>query len=131
MILDNNIDISTRIDKHTQLLKDLEEAVHYAISIYYSYFQDREYFKTHSESDWKAFETSFFLSFNIRGCKGTRVTPEVKVLLDNSHAYQVSLDGQDIFRQVDERLVREKLNWNNVELDIYKEHMYDSNYMPK
>lgn len=117
MILDDDTTIISRADEKIKLYKELEEATRYALS---------EIIPQHRHG-----KVQIWLSFNFKKDKYVRITPLIKV--DTHSDYydpdSVSLDMNDIYRQIDERFKVESNHGNNVDwddliLDIYKRRIY-------
>lgn len=117
MILDDDSTILSQVDERVKLYRDLEEAVRYALS---------EIHPQHRHG-----KVQVWLSFNFKKDKSVRITP---VLYIDTHSDyydpdSVSLDLNDIYRQIDERFKQESshgnyVDWDDLILDIYKTRMF-------
>lgn len=111
MILDSEKDRIQAINESTKLLLDLEKAVLYALS--------------EITPNYRIGVVHLHLQFHIKNRKGYRVTPEVIIdcgnkIVRNANDYRID-DINAIYDQIENRLTKEKLTWNDVDLDIYQE----------
>ena len=119
MINSTDANILENYDIISQRIRDIENAIYWYIHL-----------NIHP-SKLLAGSHSAVLNFLLKGRKNTRVTPFVKFTLNYSQQdyengtierdlenYNLPIDINDAYRQVEERLTREHLNWNQVVIDI-------------
>lgn len=119
MINDTDTNILESYDIISQRIKDIENAIYWYVRNYIH------------PSYLLAGSHNAVFNFLLKGRKGTRVTPLVKFTLNyrrhdyengtierDLEAHNLPIDMNDAYRQVEERLTREHLNWNQVVIDI-------------
>lgn len=117
MIQDTDNTLLERQDKLNQLYWDLHVATVIAIN--------------EIKPEYRHGKIHVWLNFHIKG-RNARVTPTLEIDTHQdiynctlTNAAQIKFDITDVYRQVDERLKRERLTWDKVALDKYKEHIND------